>query len=75
MGGPATHGKNAAMKLLARLLEKLELWARHRAARMPYTVYCYYCNAKITAPSDEIFEAIRSHNNHPAHKAAKDRSQ
>ena len=61
--------------MISRLLEKIELWIRHRAGRMPYTVYCYYCNAKITAPSNEILEAIQSHQNHPAHKAARDRSK
>lgn len=61
--------------MIARLLEKLELWIKHRSRRMPYTTYCYYCNVAITAPSEEIMEALQTHFNTPAHKAARDRSQ
>ena len=61
--------------MIARLLERLELWIKHRSRRMPYTTYCYYCNVAITAPSEEIMEALRAHFNTPAHKAARDRSQ
>lgn len=61
--------------MIARLFEKLELWIRHRARRMPYTVHCYYCNARVTAPNEEILEALGAHFNTPAHKAARDRSQ
>lgn len=53
-----------------RLLERLELWFRHRAERAPYTAYCYWCNVPITAPTNKILEAIQSHQRHPAHKAA-----
>lgn len=60
---------------MIRIFEKLELWLRHRAERMPYTAYCYYCDTPISAPTDEIFEAVRSHNRHPAHKAAKARKE
>ena len=61
--------------MIARLFERLELWIKHRARRMPYTTYCYYCNVAITAPNEEIMEALQTHFNHPAHKAARDRSQ
>lgn len=61
--------------MIARLLEKLELWIKHRSRRMPYTTYCYYCNVAITAPSEEIMKALQTHFNTPAHKAARDRSQ
>lgn len=61
--------------MIARLLERLELWIKHRSRRMPYTTYCYYCNVAITAPSEEIMEALGAHFNTPAHKAARDRSQ
>lgn len=53
-----------------RLLEKLELWLRHRAERAPMTVYCYYCDVPITAPSKDIIATIESHQRHPAHKGA-----
>lgn len=61
--------------MIARLLEKLELWIKHRSRRMPYTAYCYWCNAPITAPTEEILEALNAHFDTPAHKAARDRSQ
>ena len=44
--------------MIARLLEKLELWIRHRSRRMPYTTYCYYCNVAITAPSEEDRKSV-----------------
>lgn len=61
--------------MFARLFEWIELWLRHHAEREPYTVHCYYCNANITAPTNEIVEAIQSHQRHPAHRAAEKRSQ
>lgn len=60
---------------MIRLIERFELWLRHRAGRMPYTAYCYYCNTPIKAPTDETYEAVASHNRHPAHKAAKARKE
>ena len=41
---------------------------------MPYTTYCYYCNVAITAPNEEIFEALQTHFNTPAHKRAAERT-
>lgn len=63
------------MKWLPRLAERIELWIRHRLTTMPYTTYCYYCNVAISAPGNEIFAAVRSHNEHPAHKAAARRAE
>lgn len=60
--------------MLTRLLERIELWIRHRARRMPYTTYCYYCNVAITAPNEEIFEALQVHFNTPAHQRAAERT-
>lgn len=61
--------------MISRLLEKIELWIRHRADRMPYTAYCYWCDKKITARNDEILEVLKSHFDHPSHKAAKARKE
>lgn len=60
---------------MIRLLEKFELWLRHRAESAPYTAYCYWCNVPITAATNEILEVVQSHNRHPAHLAAKARKE
>lgn len=60
---------------MIRLMEKFELWLRHRSGRMPYTAYCYYCDIPLKGTNDTIVEVIQSHLRHPAHKAAKARKE
>lgn len=54
---------------MIRLLERFELWLRHRFDQRTYSAPCKYCQEDVVAPHREIYSAVRAHLDTEYHKS------